>query len=168
MKSAKMKLRATTKPPPIITWGVATSPAGKLVVGMTDKGEVCRLEFLKKNDAADIAAKWQSEWPRTTFTRGAIAKDFATKPILMVGTDFQQSVWRIMAKIPRGSVTTYGGIAAHLGKPNAFRAVGGACGANPVPYLVPCHRVIAANGGLGGFSSGLDVKRALLKAEGYL
>ena len=73
-----------------------------------------------------------------------------------------------MAKIPAGRVVTYGGLAARIGKPKASRAVGGACGANPVPYMVPCHRVIASNGALGGFSGGLDVKEKLLKAEGYL
>jgi len=71
-----------------------------------------------------------------------------------------------MRKIPLGRTKSYGEIASVIGKPKAVRAVGGACGANPVPVLVPCHRVLAANQKLGGFSSGLDWKRSLLKREG--
>ena len=81
-------------------------------------------------------------------------------------TDFQKSVWRQMLKIPAGKTKSYGEIAQAVGKPKAVRAVGGACGANPVPVLVPCHRVLAANKKLGGFSGGLDWKRKLLALEG--
>jgi O-6-methylguanine DNA methyltransferase len=81
-------------------------------------------------------------------------------------TDFQQAVWREMLKLAPGETISYGGIATALGKPKAFRAVGGACGANPLPVLVPCHRVLAANQKLGGFSGGLDWKRTLLRREG--
>ena len=82
------------------------------------------------------------------------------------GTEFQQSVWRAMLKIPPGQTRSYGEIAQAIGKPKAVRAVGGACGANPIPVLVPCHRVLAAHRKLGGFSSGLDWKRKLLAREG--
>lgn len=71
-----------------------------------------------------------------------------------------------MLRIPPGETRSYGEIAAALGQPLASRAVGGACGANPIPVLVPCHRVLAANGRLGGFSGGLDWKRRLLAIEG--
>ena len=87
-------------------------------------------------------------------------------PLDLAGTEFQKSVWRSMRKIPLGRTKSYGEIASVIGKPKAVRAVGGACGANPVPVLVPCHRVLAANQKLGGFSSGLDWKRSLLKREG--
>jgi O-6-methylguanine DNA methyltransferase len=80
-------------------------------------------------------------------------------------TEFQKSVWRALQKISSGKTKSYGEIAAVIGKPKAVRAVGGACGANPIPVLVPCHRVLAANGKLGGFSGGLDWKRALLARE---
>jgi O-6-methylguanine DNA methyltransferase len=80
-------------------------------------------------------------------------------------TDFQKSVWRQMLKISTGKTKSYGEIAAAIGNPKAVRAVGGACGANPVPILVPCHRVLAANKKLGGFSGGLDWKRKLLAIE---
>ncbi len=87
-------------------------------------------------------------------------------PLDLHGTPFQQAVWKALRSIPAGSVLTYGQLAKHLGRPRAARAVGSACGANPVPFLVPCHRVVASNGGLGGFGLGLSVKRALLEREG--
>ena len=71
-----------------------------------------------------------------------------------------------MQKIRVGQTQSYGEIARTIGKPKAVRAVGGACGANPIPVLIPCHRVLAANRKIGGFSSGLDWKRTLLKREG--
>jgi O-6-methylguanine DNA methyltransferase len=81
-------------------------------------------------------------------------------------TEFQQSVWREMLKLGPGKTKSYGEIAEAIGKPKAVRAVGGACGANPVPVLVPCHRILAANHPLGGFGGGLDWKRKLLAREG--
>jgi len=83
-------------------------------------------------------------------------------------TPFQQSVWREMLKLRPGKTTSYGGIASAIGKPKAVRAVGGACGANPIPVLVPCHRVLAANKKIGGFSGGLAWKRRLLAREGAI
>jgi O-6-methylguanine DNA methyltransferase len=82
------------------------------------------------------------------------------------GTTFQQKVWNMLRKIARGRTKSYGEIARAVGNPKAVRAVGGACGANPIPVLVPCHRVLAANNKLGGFSGGLNWKRELLAGEG--
>ena len=87
-------------------------------------------------------------------------------PLDLAGTEFQQRVWNALRKISLGETKSYGEIARQIGKPKAVRAVGGACGANPIPVLIPCHRVLAANGKLGGFSGGLDWKRKLLKREG--
>jgi O-6-methylguanine DNA methyltransferase len=81
-------------------------------------------------------------------------------------TEFQQAVWRAMLAISSGQTKSYGEVAAAIGRPKALRAVGGACGANPIPVLVPCHRVLAANRQLGGFSGGLEWKRRLLAREG--
>ncbi len=81
-------------------------------------------------------------------------------------TEFQKSVWRALRKIRRGQTRSYGEIARAIGSPGAVRAVGGACGANPIPVLVPCHRVLAANGKIGGFSGGFKRKRELLAREG--
>ena len=87
-------------------------------------------------------------------------------PLDLAGTEFQQRVWNALRKISTGRTKSYSEIAQAVGKPKAVRAVGGACGANPVPIFVPCHRVLAANKKLGGFSGGLDWKRALLAREG--
>jgi O-6-methylguanine DNA methyltransferase len=109
-------------------------------------------------------------WHRTTETAlknilgGNEPKNFP--PLDLTGTAFQKSVWRVMLKISLGKTKSYGEIASAIGKPKSVRAVGGACGANPVPVLVPCHRVLAANHKLGGFGGGLDWKRRLLRREG--
>ena len=84
------------------------------------------------------------------------------------GTDFERSVWQETACIPFGAVLTYGEVAERIGNPLAFRAVGGALGRNPLLIVVPCHRVVAQGRSLGGFSSGLPLKRRLLGHEGYL
>jgi len=81
---------------------------------------------------------------------------------------FRVKVWKVLQSIPYGRVRSYGWVARKVGKPRAPRAIGGACGANPVPLLVPCHRVIAGDGSLGGFSGGLSSKKRLLKLEGAL
>ena len=88
-------------------------------------------------------------------------------PLDFSGTSFQNRVWAELARIPFGQTRSYQDIAAALGNPSACRAVGSACGKNPIPIVVPCHRVIAKSGGLGGFSGGLDVKKALLAIEGH-
>lgn len=82
------------------------------------------------------------------------------------GTPFQLSVWNDMLTIPAGATRSYGEVARRIGRPKAFRAVAQACGANPVPIVVPCHRVIASGGKLGGYTGGLDRKLALLASEG--
>jgi methylated-DNA-[protein]-cysteine S-methyltransferase len=81
-------------------------------------------------------------------------------------TEFQQSVLRAQHAIPRGSVSTYGLIAAHVGAPGGARAVGNALASNPFPLIVPCHRAILSDGHLGGFQSGVEMKRTLLEMEG--
>ena len=81
------------------------------------------------------------------------------------GTPFQRKVWTALAKIPYGSTRSYRDIAKSIGHPNAFRAVGNANGSNPIPIILPCHRVIESNGGLGGFGHGVKVKQQLLDFE---
>lgn len=82
------------------------------------------------------------------------------------GTEFQQRVWRALCAIPYGAVRNYGDIARAIGQPSASRAVGRANGCNPLPIVVPCHRVIASNGTIGGYSGGLAIKHRLLALEG--
>jgi methylated-DNA-[protein]-cysteine S-methyltransferase len=86
-------------------------------------------------------------------------------PLAPQGTEFQQKVWQCLLRIPYGVTTTYGALAGELGNPNASRAVGLANGSNPIPIVIPCHRVIGANGALTGFGGGLPTKSALLALE---
>lgn len=86
-------------------------------------------------------------------------------PDLSIGTPFQQKVWRYIRKIPYGHTVTYKKIARDLGLGSAWRAVGHACRSNPIPIIIPCHRVVASNGTLGGYSSGVRWKRFLLELE---
>ena len=86
-------------------------------------------------------------------------------PLETEGTVFQKTVWNELRKIPYGKTTSYKNIASKIGNKNATRAVGGACGANPIMILIPCHRVIGANGNLTGFAGGLSIKEKLLDLE---
>ncbi len=90
----------------------------------------------------------------------------ADLPLDLDGAPFQAAAWEAMRSIPQGQVITYAELAARAGSPNASRASGTACGSNPVPLFVPCHRVVASNGGLGGFGGGLEMKKLLLRREG--
>ena len=87
-------------------------------------------------------------------------------PLRPEGTEFQKKVWQVLCRIPYGQVISYRELAARVGSPRAFQAVGQANGHNPLPILIPCHRVIAADGTLGGYSGGLERKRFLLHLEG--
>jgi O-6-methylguanine DNA methyltransferase len=165
-----------------ITLTISTE-AGRFVARYSEKG-LARLDFPAKGradpalrdpdarqrvPAATIPAKVRN-WHKVTET--ALKNILAGRspknvpPLDLVGTEFQKSVWNELRKIPAGKTKSYGEIARTIGKPKAVRAVGGACGANPIPVLVPCHRVLAANGKIGGFSGGLERKRELLKREG--
>ena len=95
-------------------------------------------------------------------------RDFSFPVDLSEGTTFQRKVWQAIIRIPYGRVRSYRWVAARVGGTQYARAVGMALGANPVPLAVPCHRVIAHDGSLGGFSCGLPLKRRLLKLEGTL
>ena len=89
-------------------------------------------------------------------------------PLAPGGTAFQRQVWTALTRIPYGEVASYGDIARDIGKPSAARAVGAANGRNPLPIIVPCHRIIGSNGKLTGFAGGLQAKRALLTLEGAI
>jgi methylated-DNA-[protein]-cysteine S-methyltransferase len=89
-------------------------------------------------------------------------------PLAAQGTPFQQAVWQALAAIPWGALRSYADIARAIDKPSAVRAVGAANGRNPLPIVVPCHRVIGSNGALTGFAGGLETKRQLLELEGSL
>ena len=154
---------------------------GRFVAHYSEKG-LAALDFPKvgtprrgvrtsQRDVPTVPTNAISLWHRATEAalKSILAGQTAKKlpPLdLSVGTEFQKSVWNVLRKISIGETKSYGEIARQIGKPRAVRAVGGACGANPIPVLVPCHRVLAANKKLGGFSGGLDWKRTLLAREG--
>ncbi len=165
-------------PPTKIQWGVHATALGRLMVGVDDAGALCLITFAdglnKGRSKAALIAEWQKKWPKTTF----IEKPRVTVPMVdaifeknkpitvhMVGTRFQQAVWKIIAAIPAGKTITYADLARKIKNPKAVRAAGTACGANPVAVVVPCHRVVATGGGLGGFGGGLPLKRQMLAAE---
>lgn len=93
--------------------------------------------------------------------------EFKTGIDVSEGTPFQRSVWKKLLDIPYGRTVTYKEIAESVGRPGASRAVGNAVGANPIPIVIPCHRVLASNG-LGGYSGGIDIKKDLLRVEGAI
>ena len=150
---------------------IVNSFIGPLRLLADEKGLVA-LDFLKTKEAQAKKKEWV-ENPSAFRLQEKALKDFFSKEKSLPkfaygnrgGTDFQRKVWREIEKIPLGKTRTYAEIAKAIGSPGAARAVGSACGANPIPLFVPCHRVVASNGGLGGFSGGLDIKKKLLRLE---
>ena len=146
--------------------------AGEFIAHYSERG-LAQLDFPGderpcRNDAntPPLARKWHATTTLALKEILAGKTPRALPPLdLSCGTDFQRSVWQALLKIAPGRTKSYAEIAADIGNPNATRAVGGACGANPFPVIVPCHRVLAAKGLLGGFSSGLKWKRKLLVRE---
>jgi methylated-DNA-[protein]-cysteine S-methyltransferase len=92
---------------------------------------------------------------------------FTCRIMFTAGTAFEKKVWKMLREVPYGETRTYKWLAERIGKPQAFRAVGRALGKNPIPIVVPCHRIIESDGTLGGYSSGIDIKRRLLEMEYY-
>jgi methylated-DNA-[protein]-cysteine S-methyltransferase len=143
------------------------SPVGALSVEATDEG-VCGIAFGARGRARPpISAAAQAHVEEAL---RALRDYFEGRPprlprLVLRGSDFDLAVWRALLAIPFGETRTYGELAATLRRPGAARAVGQANHRNPVPILVPCHRVVAARGGLGGYGGGLDAKRWLLRHE---
>ncbi len=115
------------------------------------------------SSSTDIALLDKSERQLLEYFAGT-RKEFEL-PVTLSGTPFRRTVWEALLRIPYGEVRTYGEIAREVGCPQGARAVGGACHANPVAIIVPCHRVVGASGALTGFGGGLDVKERLLALE---
>ena len=157
------------------------TPVGKMIVIAAEKG-LCFLEFnrpkrsdlLEKrlnnhfdnyriinghNDHSHLAAKWLDIYFNDR------RQPEISVPLDVRGTDFEKQVWREMREILFGGTMSYGDIAVKIGKPAGSRAVGGACGRNPVSIIVPCHRVVGSAGSLTGYGGGLDTKSFLLKHE---
>lgn len=164
-----------------VAYGTADSPLGPLTVMVTPRGLV-RLSYPDEGLDAQLAELAERVSPRifaaperTDAVRRQLDEYFAGRrrafevPIdWRLARGFAASVLRATARIPFGAVSSYRDVAADAGSPNAYRAAGNALGSNPIPIVVPCHRVLHAGGGLGGYTGGLDRKRYLLRLEGAL
>lgn len=164
--------------------GEHPTPFGDAFLAATDRG-ICHLAFLPSGDdetraSARSAARRELEdrWPRARICSApqrteelvrevfdGVGKDGPLTHLHLKGTNFQLQVWRGLLRIPPGSVASYGHLAGLVGRPGAARAVAGAVAANPLAYLIPCHRVIRADGELGGYRWGASRKQAMLGRE---
>jgi AraC family transcriptional regulator of adaptative response/methylated-DNA-[protein]-cysteine methyltransferase len=159
--------------------GWLETPLGPMVAGADSRS----LRFLEFHDRTAIDAQLaalartsglpmsQGDCPVLDTLKGELEGYFSGRlqsfsvPVAAPGTAFQARVWKALAGIPYGETRTYGELARHIGSPGASRAVGAANGLNRVAIVVPCHRVVNAGGGLGGYAAGLERKRALLELE---
>ena len=146
------------------------SPIGRLLLA-GDEGGLRLISFPTGSRTRDVEPGWmENDAPFVEAKRQLVAY-FAGEltefnlPLAPEGTPFQLSVWQALRRIPYGKTVSYGAIAETIGRPSASRAVGAANGANPLPIVVPCHRVIGSTGKLTGFGGGLDTKAALLALE---
>lgn len=161
-----------------VVYGVFPSPLGPLLVAGTDQG-LCAAAFEPGDAGAALARSYPhaelvedpaavAAWADAinAYLRGdSLRLDL---PLDLEGTAFQRRVWAELCGIPRGQTITYGQLAQAIGRPEAARAVARACASNPVALVIPCHRVIAAGGGLRGYRWGLERKKALLQLEGAM
>ena len=152
-------------------WYQTNSPVGPLLlVGSADA--LTQVHFQAAARGPRPAADWRCDAAPFAAALGQLEEYFAgtrhsfSLPLAPRGTPFQLSVWRALQAIPYGETISYGELARRIHLPGAARAVGLANGANPLPIIVPCHRVIGADGSLTGFGGGLPIKRALLSLEG--
>ena len=159
-------------------YGFHPSPFGTALVIATDRG-LAGLAFADPGQEAAALADMQRRWPAAIYTENAgqtapLAQRIfdpvlwrADRPlnVVLIGTDFEVRVWQTLVRIPMGKATTYSGIAQHIGKPTAARAVGAAVGKNPISFVVPCHRVLGKSGDLTGYHWGLTRKHAMLGWE---
>jgi methylated-DNA-[protein]-cysteine S-methyltransferase len=153
-----------------IWYDYLATPIGKLLLAADVQGlrEVW-FETGKHQKAPDPA--WKHDPSKLAFARSQLDEYFVGMrttfdlPLHPIGTNFQVAVWQALAKIPYGTTISYGELAKRIGQPQAVRAVGAANGRNPLPIVLPCHRVIGANGSLTGFGGGLPTKRFLLAME---
>ncbi|MHA1113366.1 MAG: methylated-DNA--[protein]-cysteine S-methyltransferase [Alphaproteobacteria bacterium] len=163
----------------VIRYGSLASPFGSCRLFATERG-LCGLAFADDRDGRGVLDGMRRRWPAARFVadpalgtayEGQLFAGPAPLPpaslrLYIAGTPFQLQVWRALLRIPPGALVTYGDLARRLGRPGAARAVGGAVGRNPLAWLIPCHRVVREQGGLGGYAWGLDRKRAMLAWEG--
>lgn len=158
----------------LVMYAIGNSKLGRLLVAATSHG-ICSVD-LGKNDQ-ELVDALRKEFPKAKIVRSRKAARFLAGvndhlrgqevklPLDVRGTDFQLKVWTALQQIPLGSTVSYSEVAEMIGEPTAVRAVANACGSNPVPLIIPCHRVIRKDGSLGGYGLGISRKRALLAKE---
>jgi methylated-DNA-[protein]-cysteine S-methyltransferase len=151
-------------------WCTLDSPVGELLL-LGDELGLAGLDMVRRRPDPDIAVGWRHDAARFREAAAQLNAYFAgeltafTVPLSLHGTRFQLRVWQALQAIPYGTTVSYGWLASGLGMPRGSRAVGLANGRNPVPVIVPCHRVVGADGALTGYGSGLGRKRFLLELE---
>ena len=156
--------------PDIIHYDEMDSPIGRLRL-MADREGLREIWFEHERHPKPTDPGWVRAKAPLRFARTQLEEYFAGErqdfelPLHPIGTSFQMEVWQELRRIPYGVTISYGELARRIGKPQAMRAVGAANGRNPLPIVVPCHRVIGADGSLTGFGGGLPIKRHLLDLE---
>ena len=167
-------MRAKTQKNKSQEWTVCLddTPIGALLLTFTAKG-LAAVDFADKGCETSTAPPPPALRPIIEATKQALSRyfndgatDFTDLPLDLQGTPFQVKVWQELQRIPRGETISYKELAQRAGSPRASRAVGQANGRNPLPIVIPCHRVIAGDGTIGGYSAGLNVKHRLLALEG--
>ncbi|MEZ4400979.1 MAG: methylated-DNA--[protein]-cysteine S-methyltransferase [Kofleriaceae bacterium] len=154
----------------MLAYAPLPSPIGPLTV-VASPTAVTAIYFPGEAAPAGAAARAPADHPVLAAAAAELAAYFAgalrrfALPLAGIGTPFQQQVWRALGQVPFGATTSYGALAAAVGRPTAARAIGAANGANPIPIVVPCHRVIGADGSLTGYAGGVAIKRWLLAHE---
>ncbi|HEV3287007.1 MAG TPA: methylated-DNA--[protein]-cysteine S-methyltransferase [Steroidobacteraceae bacterium] len=160
-----------TQPQAPIYWCEIESPVGTLLLAGSARA-LTQVHFQAGPRAFQPCAAWRRAAAPFAEVTAQLAEYFAGTrqvfrlPLAPQGTPFQRTVWHALRQIPYGETVSYGELARRLGSHSGARAVGLANGANPLPLIVPCHRVIGADGSLTGFGGGLYIKRALLALEG--
>jgi methylated-DNA-[protein]-cysteine S-methyltransferase len=168
---------------PIIRYTIISTRIGRVFVAATDKG-ICRIHFpSSKKLLESVERSYSCELVEDSERFKDIVKqlrsyfsgnlnEFDCELDFVKGTDFQKKVWKTLLKIPYGEVRSYKWVAEQVGCPNGFRAVGGANHNNPIPIIVPCHRVIGSDGSMVGYGGpskdGQEMKRSLLRMEGAI
>ena len=163
-----------------IEYGIHPTPFGDILLATTARG-ICWLSFVKKEGPEQEIQNLQKSWPEGELCENAsetkklanrvfaISYNGSSKPqsfnLFLKGTNFQIKVWEALLKIPAGQVVSYEDVAAYIGKPKAVHAVANAVGSNPIPFIIPCHRVIRKIGEFGGYAGGTARKKALLGWE---
>lgn len=153
-----------------MVYDIMDSQLGPILVALDEKG-VRHLSFHRGTHSLDIDSAWQRDKKKIKPITDQLFSYFAGElmqfevELAPLGTPFQQKVWAALCHVPYGKTATYLDIAEAIGNKNACRAVGGANGKNPIPIIIPCHRIIGKSGKLVGFSSGLGIKAKLLELE---